>query len=91
MGDQARAMLEPGAYLLQVFMAGSQFEAGTIRNRILGFEPYRSEWEALDSQPYPEEWATLQASTTRPAAKRNDGNQPLDDRRLVESLTLPPR
>jgi hypothetical protein len=39
MGDQARAMLEPGAYLLQVFMAGSQFEAGTIRNRILGLSP----------------------------------------------------
>jgi hypothetical protein len=32
MGDQARAMLEPGAYLLQVFMAHSRFEAGTIRN-----------------------------------------------------------
>jgi hypothetical protein len=87
MGDQARAMLEPGAYLLQLFMAGSQFEAGTIRNRILGIEPYRSEWEALDSQPYPEEWAALQAGAPVPAAKQNDGSQPLDDRRLVESLT----
>jgi hypothetical protein len=59
MGDQARAMLEPGAYLLQVFWAGSQLEAGTIRNKILGFEPYRSEWEAIDNQPYPEDRAFI--------------------------------
>jgi hypothetical protein len=87
MGDQARAMLEPSAYLLQVFMAGSQFEAGSIRNRILGFEPYRSEWEDLDSQPYAEEWAAIQASVTRPTVQRNDGSQHLGDRRLVENLT----
>jgi hypothetical protein len=73
MGDQARAMLEPVAYLLQVFMAGSQFEAGTIRNRILGFEPYRSEWEELDSEPYPEEWAAIQASATVQVAPKLAG------------------
>jgi hypothetical protein len=87
MGDQARAMLEPGAYMLQVFMAGSPFEAGTIRNRILGFEPYRSEWEELDSQSYPEEWAVVQASAIGTAAQPNDRSTPSDDRRLVENLT----
>jgi hypothetical protein len=65
MGDQARSMLEPGAYLLQVYTAGSQFEASTIRNRILGFEPYRSDWQEIDSQPYPDEWAAIQSSTAR--------------------------
>lgn len=60
MGDQARSMLQPDTRLLQVFVAGSYFEACTIYHRIVGFGLYHSDWEALDSQPYPEEWAAIQ-------------------------------
>jgi hypothetical protein len=88
MGDQARAMLEPGAYLLQVFWAASQCEASTIRNKILGFEPYQSEWEEIDSQPYSEEWATIQNSAAATDAASAPVCKTLADRRLVENLTL---
>jgi hypothetical protein len=60
MGDQARSMMLPGATLIHVYEAGSIFEAGVIRYRLLDFGTYHSEWEALDSQPYPEEWADIQ-------------------------------
>jgi hypothetical protein len=60
MGDQARSMLLPGATLIHVYEAGSMFEAGVIRYRLLDFGTYHSEWEELDSQPYPEAWAEIQ-------------------------------
>jgi hypothetical protein len=87
MGDQARSMLEPGAYLLQLFVADSQFEAGTVRNRILGFEPYRSEWEEIDRQPYPEDWAMIQNREPRTAATQIQMRPMTDDRQRVEQLT----
>ncbi len=68
MGDEARSMLAPGATLVHVYEAGSVFEAGVFRNQLLGFAPYRSEWQELDSQPYPEAWAAIQRADR--AAKR---------------------
>jgi hypothetical protein len=62
MGDQARSLLAPGATLIYVYEAGSTFEAGVIRNQLLGFEPYRSAWEDLDSEPYSDEWAKIQSA-----------------------------
>jgi hypothetical protein len=60
MGDQARSMLHPGAILIHVYEAGSIFEAGVIRYRLLDFGTYYSEWEDLDSQPYSDEWVEIQ-------------------------------
>jgi hypothetical protein len=81
MGDQARSMLSPGATLIHVYEAGSIFEADVIRNRLLDFGTYHSEWEELDSQPYPETWGEIQrnaleripaAMITRTAKERSD-------------------
>jgi hypothetical protein len=67
MGDQARSMLSPGATLLHVYEAGSIFEQGVIRYRLLDFGTYHSEWEELDSQPYSDEWARIQRTALDPA------------------------
>lgn len=85
MGDEARAMLEPGSTLLQVFWAESSFEAGTIRNKILGFEPYRSAWEEIDSKPYPDDWLRLQNAARVSAVPATNPVQ-MSDQHLVDQL-----
>lgn len=53
LGDGARNLLGPNARLLTTFEANSHFEAMTIYNHYLGYEPYRTDFEE-DYLPYPD-------------------------------------
>lgn len=48
--------------LLRRFVAESHFEAMTIYNRMLGREPYHSDFVAQDKKPYPDTWRDAQES-----------------------------
>ncbi len=58
-GDEARALLRPGARCIRTFAAGSHFEAMTIYHRLLGRAPYTTT-HAQDHAPYPDAWAERQ-------------------------------
>jgi hypothetical protein len=69
MGDEARALLAPGATIVHCYEAESHFEAATRYHELLGFEPYRSPWEALDRRPYAVEWAATQLANSHMLAQ----------------------
>ncbi len=58
-GDDARALLSPGARLVTTFSAGSHFEAMTRYYAMYDRGEYITD-QASDHEPYPEEWAAVQ-------------------------------
>ena len=58
-GDQARAMLGPGAQLAWQVDAGSHFEAMSLYYEHMGWGVYTTahDW---DHEPYPEDWVRRQ-------------------------------
>jgi hypothetical protein len=59
MGDDARALLEPGARLVWKIEAGSHFEAMSLYYQRMGWGPYASQHD-WDIGPYPDEWRRTQ-------------------------------
>ena len=64
LGDAARKLMaESGPPRLhRRFVADSHYEAMSIYNRILGREPYESDFPVQDHTPYPDAWRHAQES-----------------------------
>jgi hypothetical protein len=61
MGDDARALMAPGAQQVWSVTAGSHFEAMTKYYEHMGWGTYATEHN-WDYEPYPEEWLRVQRS-----------------------------
>jgi hypothetical protein len=55
-GEASRQLLRPNAKLLATFEAESHFEAMTLRNQMMWWEPYKAMpgFEAEDKEPFPD-------------------------------------
>ncbi len=62
LGEPARALLPAGARLVATRWASCHYEAMTIYNRMMGYEPYTTD-QPSDYEPYPKEWIEQQRAT----------------------------
>jgi hypothetical protein len=59
MGDDFRALQDPGAELVGIIDASSHVEVMTKYYEMMGWGSYTTDFEC-DYQPYPEEWLAIQ-------------------------------
>jgi hypothetical protein len=66
-------MLGPKARRLTTIKAGNPYEARTLYNQIMGWEPYTTDGPC-DYEPYPEEWLREQEQEelSRPVPEPQD-------------------
>jgi hypothetical protein len=69
MGDDFRALQEPGTELICTIDASSHAEVMTKYYEMMGRGSYVTDFEC-DYQPYPEEWFAIQQGTTSKGSRK---------------------
>ncbi len=67
MGDDFRALQEPGSELVGVLFATSYVDVMNKYYEVMGWGSYTTDFES-DHQPYPEEWLFIQQGKTANAS-----------------------